>query len=386
MPKIKVLRGNTSSLANYAGQSGEIALNSDTGNIYFWTNTANVFYTFAGVPAAPAGDSPFQGSTSGYIIGGASAYPLLSGSAQIQKFGFSSGSPASIIGGFPSGQWVAAGGASSDTNGYVQGGFRTNPYGNYNANIDKHVFASDTDGTQVQTLDPSPTMPSPTVNQQHMTGFQSLSTGYAYWGRGSGEIKMPFSSDTDAATFTDEMARQYTPSPLQITSTMLSAGATSTQNRYKAGGYQPNTPFAGYFGILRNPFSSDASIIVGGLTWPGYYASSVSGETAGYAVGGSPAYNNSASTPNPALQEHDNIQKFLFASDTDATDVGQLAQTRQQGTGFSSTTDGYVAGGVVRPANTAKDEIYKFPFSSESTVSDQAEMVIARWSVTSTQV
>ena len=167
---------------------------------------------------------------------------------------------------------------------------------------------------------------------------------------------------------------------------MLSAGATSTQNRYKAGGYQPNTPFAGYFGILRNPFSSDASIIVGGLTWPGYYASSVSGETAGYAVGGSPAYNNSASTPNPALQEHDNIQKFLFASDTDATDVGQLAQTRQQGTGFSSTTDGYVAGGVVRPANTAKDEIYKFPFSSESTVSDQAEMVIARWSVTSTQV
>ena len=386
MPKIKVLRGNTSSLANYAGSAGEIALNYETGNLVFWTNTANVYYTFAGVPAAPAGDSPFQGSTSGYIIGGASAYPLLSGSAQIQKFGFSSGSPASIIGGFPSGQWVAAGGASSDTNGYVQGGFRTNPYGNYNANIDKHVFASDTDGTQVQTLDPSPTMPSPTVNQQHMTGFQSLSTGYAYWGRGSGEIKMPFSSDTDAATFTDEMARQYTPSPLQITSTMLSAGATSTQNRYKAGGYQPNTPFAGYFGILRNPFSSDASIIVGGLTWPGYYASSVSGETAGYAVGGSPAYNNSASTPNPALQEHDNIQKFLFASDTDATDVGQLAQTRQQGTGFSSTTDGYVAGGVVRPANIAKDEIYKFPFSSESTVSDQAEMVIARWSVTSTQV
>lgn len=385
MPKIKVLRGNSSSLANYAGQSGEIALNSDTGNIYFWTNTANVFYTFAGVPAAPAGDSPFQGSTSGYIIGGASAYPLLSGSSQIQKFGFSSGSPASGIGSM-AGQWVAAGGASSDTNGYVQGGFRTNPYGSYNATIDRHPFSSDSNGSLVQTLDPSPTMPSPTVNQQHMTGFQSLSTGYAYWGRGTGEIKMSFSADTDAATFTDELARQFTPSPLQIPSTMLSAGATSTQNRYKAGGYQPNVPFAGYFGILRNPFSSDASIIVGGLTWPGYYAAGVSGETAGYALGGSPAWNKNAQNPNPALQEHDNIQKFLFASDTDATDIGQLAQTRQQMTGFSSTTDGYGAGGVVRPANTAKDEIYKFPFSSESTVSDQAEMQTARWALSSTQV
>lgn len=53
MPKIKVLRGNTSSLANYAGQSGEIALNSDTGNLVFWTNTANVFYTLEPVSSTP---------------------------------------------------------------------------------------------------------------------------------------------------------------------------------------------------------------------------------------------------------------------------------------------------------------------------------------------
>jgi hypothetical protein len=384
MPKIKVLRGNTSSLANYAGQSGEIALNSDTGNIYFWTNTANVFYTFAGVPSAPAGDSPFQGSTSGYILGGVTAFPLLVGSAQIMKFGFSSGSPASIIGGMP-GQVVAAGGASSDTHGYIQGGYRTNPYGNYNDKIDKHVFASDTDGTQVQSIAPTPTTPAP-GNHQHQTGYQSISTGYAYWNRHPGEIKMPFASDTDAVTYTADLGYAYNPSPLQIPSNTLNAGASSTQNRYKAGGYQPNVPFAGYFGIMRNPFSSDTSIIVGGLTYPGYYAGSVSGETAGYALGGAPAWSNSATNPNPALQEHDHIQKFLFSSDTDSTDVGQLGQTRQQLTGFSSTTDGYAAGGVVRPANTAKDEIYKFPFSSESTVSDQAEMAIARWSLSSTQV
>ena len=51
MPKIKVLRGNTSSLANYAGSAGEIALNYETGNLVFWTNTANVYYTLAGVVA-----------------------------------------------------------------------------------------------------------------------------------------------------------------------------------------------------------------------------------------------------------------------------------------------------------------------------------------------
>jgi len=382
MPKIKVLRGNTSSLANYAGQSGEIALNSDTGNIYFWTNTANVFYTFAGVPAAPAGDSPFQGSTAGYTIGGLSAYPTLTGDSTIQKFTFSSGSPASNIGSFPSGQWVEAGGASSDSYGYVYGGYKTNPSSSdRNDNIDKHPFSSESPGTNVQTISPS-TVP---LNRQHNTGHQSLSTGYAYWPSHPGEIKMPFAADTTAVTYTADLGLSYSPTPLQIPVHQAS-GSTSTENRYKSGGYQPNIPYAGYFGLMRNPFASDNTIILGSLVWPGYLSTGVSGETAGYAVGGYPNYNSSGSTPSPTILDHENIQKYSFSSDGNATDVGQLAQTRQMMAGYSSTTDGYVTGGAIRPAYSGLDHIYKFPFSSESTVTDQAELAVGRFLSASTQV
>jgi len=382
MPKIKVLRGNTSSLANYAGQSGEIALNSDTGNIYFWTNTANVFYTFAGVPAAPAGDSPFQGSTAGYTIGGLSAYPTLTGDSTIQKFTFSSGSPASNIGSFPSGQWVEAGGASSDSYGYVYGGYKTNPSSSdRNDNIDKHPFSSESPGTNVQTISPS-TVP---LNRQHNTGHQSLSTGYAYWPSHPGEIKMPFAADTTAVTYTADLGLSYSPTPLQIPVHQAS-GSTSTENRYKSGGYQPNIPYAGYFGLMRNPFASDNVIVLGSLVWPGYLSTGVSGETAGYAIGGYPNYNSSGSTPSPTILDHDNIQKYSFSSDGNATDVGQLAQSRQMMAGYSSTTDGYVTGGAIRPAYSGLDHIYKFPFSSESTVTDQAELSAGRFLSASTQV
>ena len=383
MPKIKVLRGNTSSLANYAGQSGEIALNSDTGNIYFWTNTANVFYTFAGVPAAPAGDSPFQGSTAGYTIGGLSAYPTLVGDSTIQKFTFSSGSPASNIGSFPSGQRVEAAGASSDSYGYVYGGYKTNPSSSdRNDNLDKHPFSSESPGTNVQTISPS-TVP---LNRQHNTGHQSLSTGYAYWPSHPGEIKMPFAADTTAVTYTADLNWYYSPSALATPIFYLHSGSTSTENRYKAGGYQPSVPYAGHFGLMRNPFASDNQILLGSLVWEGLYSAGVSGETAGYAVGGYPNYNSSGSTPSPTIQDHNNIQKYSFSSDGNATDVGQLVQTRQMLAGYSSATDGYVTGGCIRPAYSALDHIYKFPFSSESSVTDQAELAVSRFQSASTQV
>jgi hypothetical protein len=386
MPKIKVLRGNTSSLANYAGSAGEIALNYETGNLMFWTNTANVYYTLAGAAAGGGGVSPFQGSIAGYTIGGTPSYPTLTGDSTIQKFTFSSGSPASNIGSFPSGQWVNAGGASSDSYGYIYGGYKTNPSSsNYNDNLDKHPFSSDSPGSNVQTISPS-TVP---LNRLGQTGHQSLSTGYAYWPSHPGEIKMPFASDTDAVTYTSDLGYAYTPSPLQVTSHQAS-GSTSTENRYKSGGYQPNVPFAGYFGLMRNPFSSDNAIILGSLVWPGYYSAGVSGETAGYAIGGMPNYNSSASTPSPTIYDHDNIQKYSFSSDGNATDVGQLAQSRNSMAGYSSTTDGYVTGGINRPVNgfdaVGLDHIYKFPFSSESTVTDQAELVTSRFLSASTQV
>ena len=82
---------------------------------------------------------------------------------------------------------------------------------------------------------------------------------------------------------------------------------------------------------------------------------SSNGETYGYSVGGS--------TPlSPNLQ----IQRYSFASDGNATDVGDLAQGRQAAAGASSATHGYGAGGRV-PSPSGVNTIAKFAFANEAT-------------------
>ena len=80
------------------------------------------------------------------------------------------------------------------------------------------------------------------------------------------------------------------------------------------------------------------------------------GSTSGYASGG---YQN----PNAPLTK---IDKFPFSADNNATDVGDLSQTRG-GAGQSSTSHGYTAGGAYGPSVGSKsNRIDKFPFSISS--------------------
>jgi hypothetical protein len=57
------------------------------------------------------------------------------------------------------------------------------------------------------------------------------------------------------------------------------------------------------------------------------------GSVSGYTSGGAPFTNT--------------IDKFPFASDTNATDVGDLILSRRFVTGHSSTTHGYTSGGLL---------------------------------------
>ena len=102
------------------------------------------------------------------------------------------------------------------------------------------------------------------------------------------------------------------------------------------------------------------------------YFYSFQGSTSGYVTGGS-GYGFS-------LDHKNIIQKFPFAADTDASDVGDLSSPRVYSSGISSEVNGYSAGGNGEPPSfgQAKNFIDKFPFASDDNGSDIADLTQAR--------
>ena len=77
------------------------------------------------------------------------------------------------------------------------------------------------------------------------------------------------------------------------------------------------------------------------------------------------------------------IDKFAFASDGNATDVGDLTSTRYGSAGQSSTTSGYNSGGAT-PATT--NIIDKFPFAADANATDVGDITVVRELVAGQQV
>ena len=69
------------------------------------------------------------------------------------------------------------------------------------------------------------------------------------------------------------------------------------------------------------------------------------------------------------------IDKFPFASDTNATDVGNLTVARRHAAGQSSSTYGYTSGGST---GAYSDVIDKFPFASDTNATDVGNLTVAR--------
>jgi hypothetical protein len=79
------------------------------------------------------------------------------------------------------------------------------------------------------------------------------------------------------------------------------------------------------------------------------------------------------------------IDKFPFASDANATDVGDLTQARSQATGQSSKVSGYTSGGTV-PGPSATNRIDKFPFASDSNATVVGNLTQGRFNAAGQQV
>ena len=134
-----------------------------------------------------------------------------------------------------------------------------------------------------------------------------------------------------------------------------------TNYGYTSGGYY--TPGTNYYNIIdKFPFASDANAAdVGNLSVSRFGVGSQSSTTHGYSSAGNTGSNSNV------------IDKFPFATDSNATDVGDMTIAQMTTAGQTSGTYGYATGDY--PSN---DVIQKFPFATDSNATDIGNLTVAR--------
>lgn len=194
--------------------------------------------------------------------------------------------------------------------------------------------------------------------------FQGLVAGYTSGGQSTPPTvnvidKFPFSTDANAADVGDLSRLSRTAS-----------GQSSSVSGYTSGGIDP--PTGAHNIIDKFPFATNANATdVGDLTQPGFYVTGQSSSTSGYRSGGQwpPGFN-------PTTGNNVNIiDKFPFASNANATDVGDLTLQRWGSSGQSSTESGYHSGGGSYVPTTPQTNIIdKFPFSTNANATDVGDL------------
>ncbi len=146
------------------------------------------------------------------------------------------------------------------------------------------------------------------------------------------------------------------------------AGQSSLTHGYTSGGNEGSPGSISYSNIIdKYPFAENANATdVGDLTVSRRHITSQSSRSNGYTSGG-------RVPPNPT--NSDVIDKFPFASNGNATDVGNLLAGNNLGTGQSSESFGYYSGGYI---SDAVDVIQKFPFSSDANSTDVGNLATAK--------
>jgi hypothetical protein len=295
------------------------------------------------------------GTLCGFVSGG-DTYPIDSPpprySNVIEKFPFASDTPASDVGDLFIGR-AHASGQSSTVSGYTSGG-NSNSNADY---IDKFSFVSGGNATDVGEISSS---------RCYSSGQSSLENGYISGGGRNTPAspihdsiaKFPFAVDassSDVATF---------PSGGEG-----AVGNSSRQNGYVSGGCTGPGPHVQ--NINKFPFASDTPATnIGSLTYSRKYIAGQNSSTHGYAAGGS-------GLP-PVSPQNDRIEKFPFASDSSASDIGELLCKTDQGSGQSSTASGYISGGQFEPGGTT-NTISKFPFASDTPASDVGNLTSIKY-------
>jgi hypothetical protein len=294
------------------------------------------------------GAGTYQGTISGYSSGGFGGSPLASQNT-IDKFPFATNSNATDVGDLAAARHGGAGN-SSQTSGYFSASNSVNT-------IQKFPFATDTNATNIGNLLNSYT--------SGATGQSSSTHGYVSGGSvpGVGVVntiqKFPFATDSNATDVGDA-----------TTTFNQRAGQSSFVSGYATGGfYGPDTPPSLINTIDKFPFATDSNATdVGDITVTRRGAAGQSSTVSGYMTSG---YRGS-----PDNVRVNTIEKFPFATDTNATDIGDLTRLTDFSTGQSSTVSGYTSGGENGPVQNIID---KFPFATDTNAADAADLTQGRY-------
>ena len=242
--------------------------------------------------------------------------------------------------------------------GYESGGAPPSPTQGALTTIDRYPFAADAPATDVGEL--AVCRNDQAGNSSSVSGYNSggRETNYPPYGQDTNRIdKFPFASE-DTCTDVGNL----------IQDRRNVSGHPSGTFGYSSGGVTPNVGIFAHT-IDKFPFAADTNASdVGELIFCLTVAGQASSEN-GYATGGW------CEVPR---QSRDFIQKFPFASDTSATDIGELTQSRSFSGANNSKICGYNSGGVIWPGpnSVPVDTMDKFPFASDASATDVAEIAV----------
>jgi hypothetical protein len=173
--------------------------------------------------------------------------------------------------------------------------------------------------------------------------FQGTVSGYVTGGPGNVIEKFPFATNTNSADVGD-LTGSFT----------NGVGVCSQTHGYVTGGDSGVTRLR----LDKFPFATDSNAVTSGsiLDDSRYeFKTPNASLTHGYVSSGTTAPGTTSS----------GIQRFNFAIDGNAFNVGSLTVNKRLATGQSSATHGYTSGGTSPPGTTFTNLIEKFSFAAE---------------------
>lgn len=239
--------------------------------------------------------------------------------------------------------------------------------------IEKLSFASGTEDATDSGVD---TIDNSTNGVQRTSVVSSPTNGYFMGGFYAGPE--PLYSDTDVVQRFSFAATSGTTTDIAnlTVSRMMNVGLNSTTYGYSCGGttYEAGYENNPFYTIDKIQFSSDSTTSGHGdlSTYSGGRYGGDSGcasSTYGYVHG---SYRSGG--PAPTQGSHNVIDKFAFASNTTASDVGDLTVNRYFNSANASGTHGYVSSSTGAP----KDRIEKWSFATDGNAVTVGALTVGR--------
>jgi hypothetical protein len=351
-------------------EDGSLHYLSKLREMYVWDDSDGGFFKVdelseSKLAAAISNRTNAQGDVSGYTLGGSLYGPGLYTNI-IDKYLFATDGNAVDVGDLAQNSGYGSG-HSSSTHGYVAHGF-TNPPTVQSNGIERFSFATDGNASIMNA-------------QLTRTGYRNAGVSSDDNAYVLGSITSSYPAGTpvmDKFSFTSDVNATTAGSLTREISRL--SGNNSITHGYATGGRDPNgSNWANY--IEKFPFAIDTNATdVGDLTVGRREAgpSGSNSSTHGYMAGGASDADRTASNV---------IEKFSFASDGNATDVGDLSTAKAEGANTSSGISGYAAAGTSgQPSNTNGNSIQKFPFASDTGSASIGFVTVDRRNMPSTQV